>query len=315
MSSNVTARANLRDVVRRLKRVMVNAGVENAGEHSRIHGDMPFQDAVQLFKDDMEVVNAKLDERSKRGERDGQAITVAHEIDKQLRGLAAQLAQLKNLAEDSEQKRAKLAKKTAKNRTEEDMRRITILEKEYAMRRELCEACEKGLETLKEKNQTLPTRDGQTDRERLMGSRIADTRRGGAATKYTNVHDAINQGEEGSGGAANLDKDEETKAAMAVKRQKDKMIDNALDQIAGVVDRLKDNAIAISQEVDRQNVALDNLEVKMDKTNDKLGKINGRLSKLVKGTSKLNIIVNVFIAIFILAIVGYILYEMDVLPI
>ena len=182
------------------------------------------------------------------------------------------------------------------------------------MRKELCDACEKGLENLKEKNQTLPTREGKTERERLMGSKIADTRKGAASTKYTNVQDAINQGEEGSGGPANLDKDEETKAAMAIKRQKDKMIDNALDQIAGVVGRLKDNANAISQEVDRQNVALDNLEVKMDSTNDRLGKINGRLSKLVKGSSTVNIVMNIFVGIFILAIVGYVLYEMGVLP-
>eukprot|EP00744_Colponema_vietnamica_P010963 GILI01015438.1.p1 GENE.GILI01015438.1~~GILI01015438.1.p1 ORF type:complete len:288 (-),score=51.26 GILI01015438.1:124-948(-) len=273
---------------------------------------MPFQDALNLFKEDMEKVNERLETRSRKGERDGQAIIVAHEIDKQLRGLDETLKQLKNLAEESDKKRAKIAKKSAKDPKEDDKQKMSILEKEYRLRITMCETCEKGLNVLKEKNQTLPTKKGMTDKEKLMGGRIANTK-GGPATAYTAVDDAIAQGAE-SGGAANLDTDAETKDQMKKKRQKDAQIDSALDQIGALVGRLGQNANLISEEVDKQNVALDNLEVKMDKTTDKLSGINGRLGKLVKGSSKVNIVVNILVGILILAVVGYVLYEMDVLP-
>lgn len=273
---------------------------------------MPFQDALNLFKEDMEKVNEKLENRSRKGERDGQAIMVAHEIDKQLRGLDEQIKHLKSMAEESDKKRAKIAKKTAKNATEADKQKMSILEKEYKLRLEMCSTCEKGLDVLKEKNKTLPTKKGMSDKEKLLGGRIADSKKG-PATRYTSVDDAIAEGE-GSGGAANLNEDPETKEMMKIKKAKDAQLDSLLDQIGGQVLRLKENATLISEEVDKQNVMLDNLEVKMDKTTDRLGGINGRLGKLVKGSSRINLVVNIAVFILILAVVGYVLYEMEVIP-
>ncbi|KAI8899126.1 hypothetical protein BC833DRAFT_586885 [Globomyces pollinis-pini] len=100
-----------------------------------------------------------------------------------------------------------------------------------------------------------------------------------------------------------IDAEEDLKAI----RNKDKEIDNDVQELGVGVARLKDIAIDMGQELDRQNEDLDRIDKKVDKALDHVDNINVTLKKSIDGVMKGDkFMVNCILLCIVLALAAFI---------
>lgn len=88
-----------------------------------------------------------------------------------------------------------------------------------------------------------------------------------------------------------------------------KIIDSTLDEIATSVQRLKQQAYAIKDELNTQEIILTDVDRAIVEAHCKISKTNLRLKKLIKKINPMTCPLNVVMILIILAIVGYFAYQ------
>lgn len=90
-------------------------------------------------------------------------------------------------------------------------------------------------------------------------------------------------------------------------RENDDKINNELDQVSGHVQNLKQIAIEMGKEAEKQGIMMDELDTKVEKVNDQLENINARLKKVLKSVRKADrFCVDIILLCVLLGIGGYI---------
>eukprot|EP01118_Nematostelium_gracile_P020427 TRINITY_DN989_c0_g1_i1.p1 TRINITY_DN989_c0_g1~~TRINITY_DN989_c0_g1_i1.p1 ORF type:complete len:271 (-),score=106.47 TRINITY_DN989_c0_g1_i1:58-870(-) len=93
-------------------------------------------------------------------------------------------------------------------------------------------------------------------------------------------------------------------------KENDRMIDQELTKVGEGVQRLKQKATAMGQEIEMQGRMIDEIDTKVVKVNEKLVNLNKRMKKTLEGVRKADrFCIDVILIIIILAIAGY-LYNM-----
>ncbi|KAJ5076653.1 SNARE protein [Anaeramoeba ignava] len=101
--------------------------------------------------------------------------------------------------------------------------------------------------------------------------------------------------------------DIDTAQKMQLIRQKDNQIDADLDEISHGVGHLKEIALTMSEEVDKQNVMLDEVTTKVDNTTEHLENINKKLRRVIsEAKSADKIVCYIILLVLLLGILGYI---------
>lgn len=107
----------------------------------------------------------------------------------------------------------------------------------------------------------------------------------------------------------NPDEKREFEDAMKTLQKKKEAENKALDRIQNGVNNILNIATNIGEELDKQEQNLANLENKANDANSSLKKINKSLTKQLKNNKPMNVIINVSLFLFILAMIGYFVFE------
>lgn len=317
MQSNAASRAVLRDAVKRLKKVRRECGMDDDEMKARQSTGDPFKDACNAFTALLKETSDQVDDRNASAKKHGQdrdVISQTNAIMLQFRELDTILRTIKEQVAiaDAELARGHQKKKSAN--------KIILLERRFTERNSTYAQCESLLKALNDKSQRRfdGTGKGLSDAQGIrlgaknaMREQLVNLRKNQNAPMGSEVDEEGRVGVRG-GKQARLEDDPQTREQMKQIAADDRKIAAGLDTISKGVSRLNEIAQQIGTELDAQNKMLDDTEERVDKQTNQLSKLNGRLSKLVKKSKPVNIFINVFCAVLLLALIGYLLYEFDV---
>lgn len=318
MQSNAASRSVLRDAIKRLKKVRKECGMDDDEMKALQSTGDPFKDACNAFTALLKETSDQVDDRNASAKKHGQdrdVISQTNAIMLQFRELETLLKAIKEQVAlaDAELARGHQKKKSAN--------KIILLEKQYNERNNTYSQCESLLKALNDKSQRrfegAPGKglsDAQGIRlgaKNAMREQLINLRKNQNAPMGSEVDEEGRVGTR-AGRQVRLEDDPQTREQMKQIAADDRKIAQGLDTISKGVSRLHEIAQQIGTELDSQNKMLDATEEKVDKQTDKLSKLNGRLSKLVKKSRPVNIFINIFCGVLLLALIGYLLYEFKV---
>ncbi len=109
------------------------------------------------------------------------------------------------------------------------------------------------------------------------------------------------------GGASPELPDIEVQEDLALIRQRNMDIDKELDEIAAGVAVVKQIAIQMGEELEKQNEMLDTIDTKVDKANDHVQAVNAKMKAALDGVMKGDkFLVNCVLLCILLALITYI---------
>lgn len=306
-------RALLRDSINRLCSIRQACGKNDENEQLIVRSGNAFQDKIQFFKRELKQVKNLIEERnanSKQTVRDHECIEESHEINKSLRQLDKNLMEIKESVDKSEKKVRDANKKKQKPD------KIRLLEHEYKERENLYKSCVDSLNAIKEYNnseQLLKTKKKQdpapkvltqqlTIREQLLKS-VYSRSKNAQSSDVVNIETSVSE----------CNDEREYAEQKKVLDEQEKKINAGLDRLSRGVNRLLESAEQIGTELDVQNKMLDDTDNKVDKQIKQIKQLNRRLKRLNGNSKPLNVFINVGCFLFLIAIIGYLLYSFDVI--
>ncbi|CUG05758.1 transmembrane protein, putative [Bodo saltans] len=325
-NSSGLMRTTLRDALKLLKKIRVFAGMndEQVEVVEASVGDA-FRDKNNEFIKCVKRTKEQISERNtgmKKNGNDVTAIEQSNNIRKEIRHLCDLAAEIKVMVGDAERSLIKENKKTKVNE-----KKRGLLERQYQERHLHHRQCLETIELVKnmdmerlDPNGKLPSQSlGQQTGKKLtlherfdmnvikMRAEREAKRRAAAAVGATS--DEVEMGDRCEG---RFD-DSAFKVQLNTIAQQDVEVNQSLIRLSNNVKMLYGVAEAIGSELDNQNALLDHTENTVETQARKLKGINRRLSKIMKNHSPINTCVTVLCIIFILALVGFFLVQLDVI--
>ncbi|KAI8921909.1 hypothetical protein DFJ77DRAFT_3346 [Powellomyces hirtus] len=282
--------SSMRDAMRRLQVVYEACAPEPTPEETDGKKIDEFTRIRKKLHQEAKAVRQELKEREEMmsfGGTTTESAEKSYRIRVAIRGMKEQSARLAEIVAKEERKKKKDPESQG----------------HLAQRREILELCQKHIEEC-ENLEKRKFNDAFTEqRTELLsgGARAAAAKRGGkknAAAEEPEQPDPFTHSE-----LADIDVEEDFKRI----GERNKLIDNDLDQIGAGVARLKDLANDMGNELDRQNDVLDDIERGVDTALDRVDNLNVKMRKAVDGVMKGDrFIVNCVLMCVVLALVAFI---------
>ncbi|KAI8590743.1 hypothetical protein BDZ88DRAFT_446240 [Geranomyces variabilis] len=285
--------SSMRDAMRRLQVVYEACAPEPVAEED---GGKKIDEFTRIRKKlhlDVKTIRQDLKEREEMMSLGGtttESAEKSYRIRVAIRALKEQSARLAELVAKEERKKKK------------DPEGVAHL----AQRKEILELCQKHIEECENLEKRKFNDAFVAERTELLsgGSRTAGGakgkkgKKGAAADEETPPPDPFTHSE-----LPDIDVEEDFKRI----GERNKLIDNDLDQIGAGVARLKDLANDMGNELDRQNDVLDDIEKGVDSALDRVDNLNVKMRKAVDGMMKGDrFMVNCVMMCVILALVAFI---------
>lgn len=303
-------RANLRDTIRRLKKIQKKAGKEEPEEETINSGD-PFTDISTRFVILVTKTKLTINERNAGARLHGvDRVTIEQSavIRRGISDMGTMVAQLKNLLEDAEHEAASAKKKNKKD--------AEVLEKAFIEKRGQYEDAVTTVDVVKEMDQQmLAANTESTDivfgRKANLRQQLSDLKLDRPKTGTTAAGGQPSA--ESGGGGGRLEEEEGLKEHFATIRQQDEKIDAGLDRLRQGMSRLKDLSSNIGDQLNVQNQMLEDTEHKMDRQSQTLYNLNNRIAKLMKESSPINTFIYCCCVVLIISMLGFVLVQFGVI--
>lgn len=304
-------RSNLTDTIKRIKRIQKKAGKQDAEEEEQVNTGDPFSDVATSFVILVTKTKAAIHKKN-AGCRlhgvDRVSIEEATVIRRNISEMERMLEQLQDLLSAAEKECTTAAGKKKKNQTKVDLLQKAVNEKRCQYEDALT-----TLDVVKEMNRELitPGGDGATDitfgKKAKLREQLSSLDFMSPGTKYRE-----------SGGvtasrSGKLEGNEEYSQKMIEIKEQDKKIDAGLDRLREGMGRLKDISTSIGEQLNVQNQMLQDTETILDRQSQQLYNISNRITKLMKESSPINTFMYCCCVVLILAIVGFILLQFNLI--
>eukprot|EP00796_Vickermania_ingenoplastis_P004146 gene4146-2988_t len=302
-------RANVRDSIRRLKKIQKKAGKQEAEEEEVPSTGDPFTDISTALV--ILVTKTKLTINKKNSEQrlvgvDRMNVEQSVGIRRDIQKMESMVAQLHKMVEAAEKEVTDASRKKVKQS------KLEQLQQTYEEKRGQYEDAVTTVDIVKEMNRELivPGGDAATDitlnkknlREQLSGLDFSSS-----AAKYR-------EGADGNkAGITRIEDQEELKNQMETLREQDERIDAGLDRLRQGMARLKDLSGNIGDQLSMQNQMLEKTEENMNRQSQQLYNLTNRIGKLMKESSPINTFIYCCCVVLILAIVGFVLVQFGVI--
>eukprot|EP00759_Apiculatamorpha_spiralis_P012685 PhF_6_TR19633/c0_g1_i1/m.28647 len=183
----------------------------------------------------------------------------------------------------------------------------------------------KGMQSLKEKQKSLQKvarQENTMDEFQVMNAHIERTEKlymdrfrgeGAPPPPPTTTTPLLSTNRDSTGSYASLHDDGEFQLFFQQCKEKDVLMDRALERISHGTVRMKENARMIRTEVDVQKRMLDEVEVKADRIHEQMLGLNGKLKKTLEQVEQDKMCMYVFCCLLLLGVAGYLLYVTGVL--
>jgi hypothetical protein len=315
------SKSSLRDSLTRLRSIRARCGMQDEdGNLVQSTGD-PFRDKVLAFmahgKEAKELITERNDNARKKSGSAADVARDSHQVNLALSNLKQELKVLKDLVDDSDRALAVANKKKKK------AEKIAVLEKQLKDRQSAYTNCVTFSDALAELNEQrhmtekeVAAAAGQSKDQRAnrpTGRQTLQQRLAMQKRKKAGGGEGADGGEEESGGGGKLSEDPATKEQARLLAEKQKKQDQSLSILLVTMGRIEDVAKQIGEEFDKQQQILKGTEDKMDKANADLTGLNKNLTKLMKEKSPFAMMLYVAGLLMILAVVGVILFQMNVI--
>jgi hypothetical protein len=311
--SRATSLATLRDCISRLKRVRVTCGkTDDDSEQQLLSTGNIFEDNINKFvteyKAFQEFVEEKRENMKKFG-NDRETITLSQDIRKKTKELEEILAEAKKVIDEKEKKLVQYNLQLSAGENKKIQKKHDRLKEEYDKCNSVYKKCLEELNLAKEGiTKTIEKKEG--------GRNISPGRKKRIEGLRENIDKFNRRKQNGCDAAIGIEMSEEDKieydTQMKEIKEKDAIIDKSLDRIKAGVERLSHVSINIGVEVESQNRMLDRTEGKVDVANKDMRGLNRGLTKLMREQKPLTIWLKVAGLIFIVAIIGFFLYQFNI---
>lgn len=301
-------RANLRDSLRRLKKIQKKAGKEDTEEEERPNTGDPFTDTstsfVILVTKTKMAINKKNNEIRLMG-HDRVNIEQSVEIRRNIREMERMVEEMKKYVDEAEKAAANSARKKEKKQKTE------LLRKAYDEKLGQYNDAVTTIDVVKEMNREV-TMPGEATTDITFGNKaqlreeLASLNFSPAASRYQEGNGEGNQG-------GRLEDQEELRAHMKTIKEQDERIDAGLDRLREGMTRLKDISSNIGDQLNVQNQMLQNTEETVNRQSQQLYNLTNRIGKLMKESSPINTFIYCCCVILIISIVGFVLLQFGVI--
>lgn len=318
-NSDGLARSNLRETIKRLRRIRAKAGKEDEEAEDATSGD-PFQDLTNAFIRIVTRTKNNMKERNDGCRQHGQdrmAIEQSTEIRKDIRQLEVLLEEIQKQVDQAE---ALLIKENKKKKPKP--KKVELLTKNYEERRSQYTDCVSTLQVVKDmdservdtgKKGINVAQEAQLGKKAVLRAQLMGMRRQKQGADGLPDPSSGTEYVDNTVGGGRLEDNEETKEQIKVIAEQNAKIDAGLDRLKEGVGRLHNLAVEIGAQLDMQNEMLDKTEQTMDKQNKQLRGINRRLNKLMNDTKPMNCFINICFLILIITLVGFFLLQFGVI--
>ncbi|KAL7753703.1 hypothetical protein RI367_000634 [Sorochytrium milnesiophthora] len=200
----------------------------------------------------------------------------------------------------------KKAEKKIKGKNKSDLQEIVD------SRKEIVKLCHQHLEECENLDKARFNEKMAGDRVNLFSSGVSQHSSKLDFSKFKSPGAAGPMSPGGTPGAGmQVNKDElpdiEVQEDLALIRQRNIDLDQELDEIAAGVGQLKQIAITMGEEVDKQNAMLDEVETKVDKVQEHMLSVNMKMKQALDGVMKGDrFLVNCILICVLLGLIGYI---------
>jgi chromosome segregation ATPase len=309
--SRATSLATLRDTITRLKRVRVTCGKNDDDVEQKLLTGNIFEDNINKFVTEFKALQEFMEEKRenmKKFGNDRETIILSQDVRKKTKELEEILAEAKKVIDEKDEKLAKYNVQLSNGENKKIQKKHDTLKSECDKCKGVYDKCVKELELAKEGlTKSMENKDN--------GRNISPARKKRISALRDNM-DKFNKRKLNGGEGNEVEMTAEEKAEYDIQmkevNQKNALIDKSLDRIKAGVERLNHIAINIGVEVETQNRMLDNTEIKVDTANKDLRGLNRGLTKLMREQKPLTLWLKVSAVIFVVAIIGYFLYQFNV---
>jgi SYP7 family syntaxin len=304
----IAARSALRDSMNRLKSIRQRCGKNDEDSKEEISTGDPFRDKTTAFSRGIKELKDMIIERNagvKKNGQDAVAVEQSHNINRTIRDLEKDLADIKGLVENTEKDLAKANKKKKSPNT------IQLLERQLKDREQCYKNCGELLEAAKTLNMdrfsqgakagATPAQTAQIGKKMIIRQQLMNLKPANAPAEGASDEPG-----------KRLEDDPEAAEMKKILDEQEKKINKGLDMVGKTVGRLKDLAYQIGSELDIQNQMMEKTEDKVESQVKQLKMLNRRLGKMMKETKPVNCATNVGCFFLILALVGYFLYQFNI---
>jgi SYP7 family syntaxin len=319
-SAAIASKANLRDSMNRLRLLRTNCGKDDQEVADMGTGDA-FRDKVILFgkmaKGAREMIQERNSNQAKHLGTQSDGARDSHDVNVQFRDLKRELDDMNELVNRAEKDLGRANKKKKK------AEKIANYERVARERRAAHTNCSEVLESLRDLNQE---RNATAKDQALNAALSPDERR---KKKKESMREQLSTrlrkrrgddgeedgaGRDGGGGMSEeMKNDPERKNELKILEQKQAKQDAALDRIQAGLMRITDTATQIGQELQVQDTIIQGTEDKMSRATKDLRGLNRALNKMMKDAKPMNVIINVMCVFLLLGMVGFFLYEFNVI--
>lgn len=305
-------RSNLGDTIRRLKRIQKKAGKEVVEEEEAPKtGDLFFDIAtgfIILVTKTKSIINKKNTESKLHG-IDRIAIEDATAIRRNIQEMERMVDQLKKLVEDAEKEYKGVSKKKSS--------KSELLKQSLDEKRAHYQDALTTIDVVKEMNCELIAPGGSAETDISFGKK-AQLREKLSDLNFSaspQAHKDPNEGVEGPSDTkfSSLYGSDQYALRVATVKENEEKIDAGLDRLRQGMCRLKDLSSNIGQQLAVQNQMLEHTEEAMTRQSEQLYNLTNRITKLIKESSPINTFMYCCCAIFIIAILGFILLQVGVI--
>lgn len=302
-------RSNLRDSIRRLKKIQKKAGKEDPEEEERPNTGDPFTDISTSFV--ILVTKTKLAINKKNTEYrlhgfDRINVEESYAIRNNIQEMEKMVQELKGLIDTAEKEYIRTVKKS-KSKGE-------LVKKSLDEKRSQYEDAVTTIDVVKEMNRELIAPGGAASTD-ITFSKKAQLREQLSGLDFTPAAEKYREkggGEAGQGGGR-LEDNEEYQQQMRTIKDQDEKIDAGLDRLRQGMARLRDLSENIGSELNVQNQMLERTEENMSRQSQQLYNLTNRITKLMKESSPINTFIYCCCVVLILSIIGFVLLEFGVI--
>lgn len=307
-------RSNLADTIKRLKRIQKKAGKQDPEDEEQVSTGDPFSDIGTSFVILVTKTKAAIHKRNMGCRLHGVdriSIEEAAVIRRNISEMERMASQLQDLLNSTEKEYTAAAGKKKRNQP-----KIDLLKKALDEKRSQYQDCLTTIDVVKEMNRELiaPGGDAATDitfgKKAKLREQLSSLDFSSAASKYR---------DDNGGGGANatrsgrLEDNDEYRRKMAEIKEQDEKIDAGLDRLREGMARLKDISTSIGEQLNAQNLMLQETENMLNRQSQQLYNISNRITKLMKESSPINTFMYCCCVILILAIVGFVLLQFNII--